>query len=289
MMGGPRISRRKAEELVFKGLMKLATLIVVGCLLLIVFAIITKGLPAMRLSMITQTPKGGYYFGKEGGILNAITGSLCLGAGATVLAALVSLPIVLYLNAYVDKRSKLATWTRFTFDVLWGIPSIVYGAFGFTLMLFLGMRASLLAGIITVGLLEIPIMARAIDEIIKIIPGELHEASYSLGATKLETALRVVVRQALPGILTAMLIAFGRGVGDAASVMFTAGFTDQLPSSLNRPVATLPLAIFYQLGTPVPEVQQRAYASAFILTLLILAVSLGARLLSRRYSRFVIR
>jgi len=282
-------SGRKIEEFVFKGLMKLATLIVVGCLLLIVAAIVVKGLPAMRLSMITQTPKGGYYFGKEGGILNAITGSLCLGVGATVLAALVSLPIVLYLNAYADKRSKLATWTRFTFDVLWGIPSIVYGAFGFTLMLFLGMRASLLAGIVTVGLLEIPIMARAIDEIIKIIPRELHEASYSLGATKLETGLRVVARQALPGILTAMLIAFGRGIGDAASVMFTAGFTDRLPSSLNRPVATLPLAIFYQLGTPVLEVRQRAYASAFILTLLILAVSLGARLLSRRYGRYIVR
>jgi phosphate transport system permease protein len=140
-----------------------------------------------------------------------------------------------------------------------------------------------------VGLLEIPIMARAIDEIIKIIPRELHEASYSLGATKLETGLRVVARQALPGILTAMLIAFGRGIGDAASVMFTAGFTDRLPSSLNRPVATLPLAIFYQLGTPVLEVRQRAYASAFILTLLILAVSLGARLLSRRYGRYIVR
>lgn len=180
-------------------------------------------------------------------------------------------------------------YVRFSFDVLFGIPSIIYGAFGFTVMLFFGMKASLLAGIITVALLELPIIARAIDEIMRLIPVELKEASFSLGATRLETGTKVVMKQALPGILTGILIGLGRGMGDAASVIFTAGFTDNLPKSLMRPVATLPLAIFFQLGSPFPEVQQRAYASAFILTILVLVISIIARILSRKFSKHVLK
>jgi phosphate transport system permease protein len=277
------------EERIFRALMAASILIVIGCLVLIVGTIIWKGLPAMSLSMITQIPKGGYYLGKEGGILNAIIGSLYLASGATVLAILFSLPVVLYINVYTKKRSRLASLTRFSFDVLWGIPSIVYGAFGFIIMVFFGLRASLLAGILAVALLEFPIMSRAADEVIRMVPRELLEASYSLGATRLETALKVVVRQCLPGLLTAVLIAFGRGIGDAASVLFTAGFTDRIPTSLLEPAATLPLAIFFQLGTPFPEVQQRAYASAAILTVLILIISLVARGLGKRYTRHIIK
>jgi phosphate transport system permease protein len=277
------------EERIFRALMAASMLVVIGCLILIVGTIIWKGLPAMNLSMITQTPKGGYYLGKEGGILNAIIGSLYLASGATVLAILFSLPVVLYINVYAKKQSRLASLTRFSLDVLWGVPSIVYGAFGFIIMIFFGLRASLLAGILAVALLEFPIMSRAADEVIRMVPRELLEASYSLGATRLETALKVVVKQCLPGLLTAVLIAFGRGIGDAASVLFTAGFTDRIPTSLFQPAATLPLAIFFQLGTPFPEVQQRAYASAAILTVLILIISLVARGLGKKYTRHIIK
>jgi phosphate transport system permease protein len=283
------LGRRRLEEKIFKVLMGLSISAVIGCLLLIVGTIVWKGLPALNLSMITRTPKGGYYLGREGGILNAIAGSLYLASGATVLAVVFSLPVVLYINVYARKQSRLSSLTRFSLDVLWGIPSIVYGAFGFILMMLLGLRASLLAGIITVALLEFPIMCRAGDEVVRLVPAELIEASYSLGATRLETALKVVVRQCLPGLLTAVLIAFGRGIGDAASVLFTAGFTDRLPGSLLQPVATLPLAIFFQLGTPYPEVQQRAYASAAVLTVLILVISLLARGLGKKYTRHVIK
>jgi len=284
-----RIRHRRAVEIIAMIAMIGSTILVIGSLLAIIGTIIWKSLPALKLSMITQTPKGGYYLGKEGGILNAIVGSLYLGLGATALALVLSLPIVLYLNLYTKKNSRLAGLTRFAFDVLWGIPSIVYGAFGFVLMMAVGLRASLLAGIITVALLEIPIMSRAIDEVMVLVPRELKEASLSLGATRLETAFKVVVRQTMPGILTAVLISFGRGIGDAASVLFTAGFTDRIPTSLLQPAATLPLAIFFQLGTPFPEVQQRAYASAAVLTLLILFISIGSRLLIRRLTKHVIK
>jgi phosphate transport system permease protein len=284
-----KLGSRKIEEAFFKGLMHISTVIVIGSLLLIIGTIIWKSLPALKLSMITQTPKGGYYLGKEGGILNAIVGSLYLALGATILAIFLSLPVVLYLNMYTRKSSRIAVVTRLSFDVLWGIPSIVYGAFGFIIMIFIGLRASLLAGIITVSLLELPIMSRAIDEVIRMVPNELKDASYSLGATRLETSMKVVLRQCLPGILTAVLIAFGRGIGDAASVIFTAGFTDRIPTSLLQPAATLPLAIFFQLGTPFPEVQQRAYASAAVLTVIILLISIVSRFLIKKYTRHVIR
>ena len=280
---------RSIEERVFKLLMIASTLTIFSSLVLILATVVVKGLPAMNLAMITQTPKGGYYLGKEGGILNAIVGSLYLGAGATILAVLISLPVVLYLNVYRRQGSRLAAFTRFSLDVLWGVPSIVYGAFGFAIMLFFGLRASLLGGIIAVALLILPIISRAMDEVVRMVPRELLEASYSLGATRLETAFKVVVRQALPGIVTAILIGFGRGIGDAASVIFTAGFTDSIPYSLLRPAATLPLAIFFQLGTPFPEVRDRAYASAFILTLIILIISILSRILARRFARHIVR
>ncbi len=283
------IERRVFEEKIFKSVMLSSCIFVALAFILMLAVIIVKGWPGLNLKMLTQAPRGGYYMGGEGGILNAILGSLYLAIGATFLAALVSIPVVLYLNVYLKKDSRFATLVRFSFDVLWGVPSIVYGAFGFAIMVFFHVRASLLAGIITIALLELPIMSRAADGILKMVPQELKEVSLSLGATRFETAIRVIFKQALPGILTALLIGFGRGIGDAASVLFTAGYTDSLPSSLLRPVATLPLAIFFQLGTPFPEVQQRGYTAALILIFIILAISIASRFLTKHFHQHVLR
>jgi len=283
------MKRRHIEESIFKALMIGSSGLVVGSLGLILLTVIAKGAPALNLAMFTQTPKGGYYLGKEGGILNAIVGSLYLAGGGTALALLLSLPIALYLGSYVRRRSRWAPIVRLALDVLWGIPSIVYGAFGFTIMAALSIRASLLGGILVLALLELPIMTRAMDEVIRMMPSELEQAALALGATRLETTLHIVTRQTLPGLMTAILLAFGRGIGDAASVLFTAGYTDRIPTSLFQPAASLPLAVFFQLGTPFPEVQQRGYAAALVLTILILLVSLGSRWLSARLGRYAVR
>jgi phosphate transport system permease protein len=280
--------RAKAEEALFQVLMIGSTSLVLGSLLFILGTVIWRGLPALNLAMLTQTPKGGYYLGKEGGILNAIVGSLCLAAGATILALLASLPIAIYLQVYAP-RSRRAEVIRLALDVLWGVPSIVYGAFGFIIMLWLGIRASLLGGIIALAFLELPIMVRGMDEALAMVPFALKEASYALGATRLETALKVMVRQTASGLVTAALLAFGRAIGDAASVLFTAGYTDRLPDSLMSPVASLPLAVFFQLGTPFPAVQERAYASALVLTFIVLSLSLLSRWLAGRLGRHMIR
>jgi phosphate transport system permease protein len=279
------MKRKKIEEIIFKTLMSISVFLITGSLLLIIFSIFYRGMGSMSWEMVSETPKGGFYFGKEGGILNAIIGSLYISLGATILAMIVGIPVALFMNVYLIKFKRFVNSIRFFMDLLWGVPSIVYGAFGFTIMVMFGMRASLLAGIITVAIFILPIMVRGLDEVLKTVPRGLLEASLSLGSTKSETAFRVFLRQTVPGLTTAILLSFGRAIGDAASVLFTTGYTDYIPTSLSQPTATLPLAIFFQLGSPIEEVRNRAYAAALILTLIILVISIVSRLVSSKYNK----
>lgn len=275
---------KQLEEKIMKVLMIIASVIILSILLFILYTIVRRGLPSLSWSMLTKLPGGGFYLGKEGGILNAIAGSFYLITGAVLLSLLFSIPVVMFINYYLPPNSKLASIVRFSFDILFGIPSIVYGAFGFTLMIFLGLKASLLGGIIVVAMLITPIMMRAMDEVAKLVPHDLKEVPMALGATRYEV-IKVMLRQLLPGIATAILLSVGRGIGDAATVLFASGYTDNIPTSLAQPAATLPLAIFFQLSSPVPEVQNRAYAAALILMIIILALSFLTRFFSRKLSK----
>ena len=272
------------EETIFKALMWLSLAIVAGGVASVLWSIFSKGLPVLTWEMVSELPGSGFYIGKEGGFLNAIVGSLYIVLGATAIGLAVSIPVVFYLNVFLRKGSRLAYAARLAFDVLFGIPSIVYGAFAFTIMVAVGMRASLLGGIIVEALLIIPILTRSMDEVARTIPRDLLEAAYSLGATKIET-IGIVVRQIAPAIATATLLSVGRAMGDAAGVMFTAGFTDYIPESLSDKAATLPLAVFFQLSVPQVEVQNRAYAAAVVLTIIVLALSVTGRLIMRYFSR----
>jgi len=276
------------EEKIIKALMYLSTLVVLAVLFNILYAIVRRGLPAMNLDMLTKVPGGGFYIGKEGGLLNAIAGSVYIVIASTLLGLLISIPIVFYLNVYRTAKSKLAGVARLAYDVLFGIPSIVYGAFGFTIMVYFGLKTSLLGGIIVITLLIIPILIRSMDEVAQRIPRDILDASFSLGSTRLET-IGVVLRQIAPGIATAVLLSVGRAIGDAASVLFTAGYTDNIPTSLSQPAATLPLAIFFQLSSPVEEVQNRAYAAALILTIIVLVLSVLSRFFTNKFNKNSIR
>jgi phosphate transport system permease protein len=272
------------EEKIFKVIMICAAMIILGVLVYIIATVFYRGLPALTFDMITKLPGGGFYLGKEGGVLNAIVGSLYIILGSLTIAIVISVPLVMYINFYLPARSIFSSLIRFSLDILFGIPSIVYGAFGFALMIFLGIRASLLGGILTVAMLIMPIMMRSFDEITRLLSRDLPDALLSLGSTKYEM-IKVILRQLMPGLVTAILLAIGRGIGDAATVLFTAGYTDNIPASLNQPAATLPLSIFFQLGSPVEEVQNRAYASAIILTVIILILSFAARYFSSKFSK----
>lgn len=250
----------------------------------IVYVIFHRGWSCITWEMVSSLPGGGFYIGKEGGFLNAIVGSVYVVAASTFLGLLVSIPVVFYLNVFLKSDSKFGYVARLAYDVLFGIPSIVYGAFAFTLMIWLGLRTSLLGGILVTTLLIIPILIRSMDEVAKTFPRDLLDASYSLGATRLET-MGIVLRQIMPGIATATLLSVGRAIGDAAGVMFTAGFSDSIPSSLSQPAATLPLSIFFQLSAPQAEVQNRAYAAALVLTVIVLVISLAGRFIMHRFSK----
>lgn len=275
---------RFIEEKVFRVLMVASVALVALFVVSVIGCILWRGLPVLTWDMIVSVPSGGFYIGGEGGFLNAIMGSLYIVVASTLIGLVVAIPVVFFLNVYLKPTSRLAYTARLAYDVLFGVPSIVYGAFGFTIMIWLGLRASLLGGIIVETLLIIPILIRSIDEVAKNIPRDLLESSYSLGATRLNT-ISVVVRQIAPAIATATLLAVGRSIGDAAGVMFTAGFSDRIPTSLSDPAATLPLSVFFQLSAPQIEVQNRAYAAAVVLTVIVLVLSLTGRFILARFSK----
>ena len=278
------IKSRLRKERIAKLLMQVAGISISGSLFLIIGSILYKGLPELSWEMVSQTPDGGFYLGKSGGILNAILGSLYLAGLSTVLASLIGIPISLYLHNYVKQGSFISRGSKLLFDVLFGIPSIVYGAIAFSIMVWLGIRASLMGGVITITLLTIPIVVRTLDELLGTIPAELKQVTSSLGATRWEGA-KLMLKYIRPGLFTALLLAFGRAIGDVAGVMLTTGYSDNIPKYLDEPTATLPLAIFFQLSSPIPEVQGRAYASALILTLLILIIVLCTHFLSSKQQK----
>ena len=176
------------EEKIFKVIMICAAIIILGVLVYIIGTVFYKGLPALNLDMITKLPGGGFYLGKEGGVLNAIVGSIYIIIGALLISIFLSVPLVMYINFYLPAKSVFSAIIRFSLDILFGIPSIVYGAFGFALMIYLGVRASLLGGILTVAMLIMPIMMRSFDEITRLLSRDLPDALLSLGATKYEMA-----------------------------------------------------------------------------------------------------
>lgn len=278
------MKRSIIEEGFFKVLMYAAISLVIFFVASVVLSVFKRGIPLLSWEMVSSLPGGGFYIGGGGGFLNAIVGSFYIVGGATIMGLIISIPVVFFLNVYLKPGSRFGSIARLAYDVLFGIPSIVYGAFGFTIMIYFGLRASLFGGTIVVTLLIIPIFIRSMDEVAKTIPSELLEASYSLGATRLET-IGIVVRQIAPAIATATLLSIGRAIGDAAGVMFTAGFSDRIPTSLTQQTATLPLSVYFQLQSPSLDVQDRAYAAAVVLTLIVLVLSISGRIIMNRFSR----
>ncbi len=282
-------NKKYLEEKILILAMRFCLTITALILALIVITIFRTGIKHISWEMISSVPSGGYYLGKSGGILNAIVGSLLLATLATLFAALISLPVALYLNFFNLRRQRLKNFIRFFFNVFSGVPSIVFGAAVFTIMIIFKMRASLLAATFAVALLVIPPLVRNLDEIFCLIPHELIESGFAMGATRLEVMKKIALRQSINGIWTALLLTFGRAIADAAAVLLTGGFSDNLPDSLNSPVATLPLAIFFQLSSPLEKVRGRAYAAALILLFILLLISFFSRLLARLLSRNVIK
>jgi phosphate transport system permease protein len=267
--GKDRLSQKYIEKISF-GIIAAAAFIVLAILVIILGYIIINGLPALSWEFLTQPPKD---LGRAGGIYPAIVGTLCLVAGAILIALPLGVGAAIYLVEYT-REGRITRLIRNGVDLLNGTPSIVFGLFGFAfIVLYLTVGVSLLAGQITLALMILPTVIRTTEESLKNIPQSLREGSLALGATRWQTISKVVIPPAVPGIVTGAILCIGRAAGETAPIMFTAVvFSSRfLPDSVFDPVMALPYHLFI-LATNVPGASANMYGTALVLLILVVGM-----------------
>jgi phosphate transport system permease protein len=271
------LRRRRATSAVMVGVMYTATALATLPLLLILVHLLREGGAALSLDFFTKMPAPVGETG--GGLANAIVGTLILVA----LACAIGLPVGIGAGLYLAERrgTPLATVTRFLSDVLNGLPSIVMGIFAWQFLVRpFGGFSAISAGV-ALGAMMIPLVTRATEEMIRLVPVSLREAALALGYSQARTSLSIVLRTALPGIVTGALVAVARIAGETAPLLFTA-FGNQFWSvALDQPIDALPLRIFYYATSPFDEWNALAWAGALVLIGIVLCVSVGARVVTR--------
>lgn len=273
-----RAAARRRRSNVMVGLMALAVVLAVLPLLLILGTLIAKGAGSLNLAFFTNVPVPAGETG--GGVLHAIIGTLMIVG----VACLIGLPLGIGAGIYCAEfpGSRLTFTTRFVSDVLNGTPSIVVGVFAWTWIVASQKHFSALAGSAALAILMVPMVTRTTEEMIKLVPHSLREAALALGYSRWRTSLSVVVRTTLPGIVTGSLLAVARVAGETAPLLFTALGSQYLSFNLDQPMAALPLVVFnYAIG-PYEEWHQLAWATALVLILVVLVLSIAARLATRR-------
>lgn len=270
--------KRRISEMVAFFLIGLAGLITLTALGIIIGHILIRGLGHVNLAFLTQFPE---QMGRAGGILPAIMGTLVLTGLSLLLAIPVGVATAVYLSEYT-RGGPVVRCIRFAVESLAGIPSILYGLFGFAfLVTFAGFGFSVLAGAITLALMLLPIIIRAGEEALRVIPQDYRRASLALGATRWQTTSQVVLPAALPGLVTGIMLATGRAVGETAAVWLTAGGALRIPLSPFDPARPMTVHLFFLASEGLSL--ERAYATAAVLLIMVMIiyfVSFGA---SRRY------
>jgi phosphate transport system permease protein len=260
------------------GLMVLAVVVAVLPLFLILSDLLIKGAGSLSLNFFTHTPVPAGETG--GGVLHAIVGTLIIVGLASAIGLPIGIGAGIYCAEYAG--SRLAKTTRFVADVMNGTPSIVVGVFAWALIVARQKHFSALAGSCALAILMIPMVMRTAEELIKLVPNSLREAALALGYPRWRTSLGIVLRTALPGIVTGSLLSVARVAGETAPLLFTALGSQYLGFDINRPMAALPLTVFtYAIG-PYEEWHRFAWATALVLILVVLVLSVGARLATRR-------
>jgi phosphate transport system permease protein len=278
-MSGHRASlaRRRVTNQVMVTLMYAAAFVATLPLLLILFYLLLKGATSIDLAFFTRLPPPPGETG--GGMGNAMVGSLILIG----IAGLIGLPIGIGSGLYLAEQrdSRLANVVRFMADVLNGLPSIVVGIFAWQVLVRRVGHFSALAGGIALGAMMIPIVSRTTEEMIRLVPVALREAALALGYPRWRTSLAVVLRTALPGIVTGALVAIARIAGETAPLLFTA-FGNQFWSfALDEPIAALPLQIYVFAISPYDDWHRLAWAAALVLIGVVFVISLAARAATR--------
>ncbi len=271
---------RHAKSWVMLGLTYVAAAVATLPLLLILVHLVREGAGYIRPAFFTQMPRP---IGEPGGgMANAIVGTLMLISVASVIGLPVGIGAGLYL---AERRGRpLATTVRFLSDVLNGLPSIVMGIFAWEFLVRPIGHFSALAGGIALGAMMIPLVTRTTEEMVRLVPVSLREAALALGYTRWRTSLTIILRTALPGIVTGALVAIARIAGETAPLLFTALGNQFWSTSLREPIAALPLQIFSYAISPYDTAHGQAWAGALVLILVVLIISVLARFATR--SRF---
>lgn len=251
--------------------------LVVTPLILVFYHLIKLGFSSINISFFTELPKA---VGESGGGMgNAILGTFILLGQAAVIGVPIGVLGGVFLSEYGSRHFN--GWIRFTADILNGIPSIVWGLVVYPLVVVPMHGFSALAGGIVLGLMMIPLVIRTTEEVLHLVPGGYREASLALGISKWKTVLQIVVRTALKGIVTGVLLALARVAGETAPLLFTAFGSRFWAHSLTQPIAALPLQIFNYANSPYDDWHRQAWAGALVLLLLVLFINISVRFLTR--------
>ena len=279
--------RRKATDRMITGWVTAAFSLAVIPLVSLTWTVVEKGLNRLDVDFFTQSMRN--IVGPGGGALHAIVGTLELTGIATLISVPLGIMTAIYLVEY--GRGRLAKAVTFFVDVMTGIPSIVAGLFAFSLFLIILGPASAIngfAGAISLAVLMTPVVVRATEEMLKIVPNELREASYALGVPKWLTIVKVVIPTALAGIATGVIIAIARIIGETAPLLLAAGFTTSMNyNPFEEKMMTLPVFVYtsYAIqGTDVQSYVDRAWAGALTLMIIVMVLNLIARIISKLFS-----
>jgi len=271
---------RYVTQGIAKVLIWIAALSTIGMMILILFHVLREGLPPLRLRFFLDSPRE---MGREGGILPTIVGTAALTLVAVLVAAPLGVGTAIFLREYT-REGRVSRLIRFGTDCLAGVPSIIFGLFGFVFfVIYLNMGWSILSGGLTLAAMILPTIISTSEEAVKAIPYSYREVSYSLGGTKWQTVMRAVLPSALPGIFTGILLGIGRSVGETAAVILTAGSSLVMPTSLFSPIRTMSVH-FYILAREGISMKM-AYETGAALILLVLFINTLAQWLLNRYSR----
>ena len=271
------------KEKILTGIFWFSALFILGILFVIIGYIVFRGFSSISWEFISQAPTRA---GREGGILTPIVGTLYLTLVSIAVAVPFGVGTAIYLEEYAHKNSKFAYVVNLTAETLAGIPSIVYGLFGFVFfVVFLGMGWSILAGGLTLAIMILPTITRTSQESILGVPVEYRENSLALGASKWQTIIKVILPAAVPGIITGVILSVGRSVGETAAVILTAGSSLGMPVNVTDPARTMAVHL-YILAMEGLSVE-RAFGTAFLIIVLVLIINYLANLSLSKFKHSV--
>jgi phosphate transport system permease protein len=278
----PTSTARRRKDRLMRGLLAAATVVALAPLVLILYFLFKKGFGAIDGNFFSTDPNGNF-LGDPGGIKSAILGTLEMVGLATLISVPIGIGVALYLVEY-GRKGRFGALVRYFVDVMTGVPSVVFGLFVYIVLVLSGVGGGFAGwkGAVALSLLMLPIVTRSAEVVLLLVPDSLREAALALGAPRWRVVARIVLPTALPGLVTGSLLAVARGAGETAPLLFTATLVNGTNFDLSQRMNSLPAQIFADIGQAQDRLVGRAWGAALTLVMMILALTLIARLTSRR-------